>query len=280
MQLPSIILDPTKKHDVVWLFDCTNGNPNGDPDAENMPRQDYETNYGYVTDACLKRKIRNFAEANGESIFVREGSALNEAINNAVASVGASKSKPKANEAAAVMCERFFDVRTFGAVMSTGDNAGQVRGAWQVMFGQSIDPISPQSITVTRCAATDTKEGKDNKTMGRKTFIPYGLYRTAAFFNPALARKSGVTSEDLELTYRAMLDCFEFDRSAARGLMATRSLVVFSHTSIWGNAPAHELLESVSVKLKTDEPPRSFSDYSLSLPETLPEGVTMTVLRE
>lgn len=279
MQLPSIILDPTKKHDVVWLFDCTNGNPNGDPDAENMPRQDYETNYGYVTDACLKRKIRNFVEANGESIFVREGSVLNDAIKEATASVGGSKAKPKANEAAAVMCDRFFDVRMFGAVMSTGENAGQVRGAWQVMFGQSLDPISPQSITVTRCAATDAKEGKDNKTMGRKTFIPYGLYRTAAFFNPGLAEKSGVTSADLELMYRAMLDCFEFDRSAARGFMATRSLVVFSHDSRWGNAPAHELLGSVAIGLKAQELPRSFSDYSVSLPVVLPEGVTMTVLR-
>jgi CRISPR-associated protein Csd2 len=161
--------------------------------------------------------------------------------------------------------------------MSTGENAGQVRGAWQVMFGQSLDPVSPQSITVTRCAATDAKEGKDNKTMGRKTFIPYGLYRTAAFFNPGLAEKSGVTSADLELMYRAMLDCFEFDRSAARGFMTTRSLVVFSHDSRWGNAPAHELLESVAVARLVDLP-RAFSDYSVSLPDSQ-EGVTVTVLR-
>jgi CRISPR-associated protein Csd2 len=280
MQFPTIILDPTKKHDIVWLFDVTNGNPNGDPDADNMPREDYETSHGYVTDVCLKRKIRNYAEMRDQMIFVRDGSVLNEAIGEAVKQVGGTKAKPKPSEAAAVMCQRFYDVRMFGAVMSTGENAGQVRGACQVSFATSINPIAAQSITVTRCAATDAKEGKGNKTMGRKTFIPYGLYRSHVFFNPALAKKSGVSSADLELFYAAMLDCFEFDRSAARGEMATRGLWVFSHDSQWGNAPAHVLFGSLGcVKSEGVEVPRSFADYELSEPGGMMEGVTLSRLR-
>jgi CRISPR-associated protein Csd2 len=284
-------LDPTKKHDAILLFDCLDGNPNGDPDAGNQPRIDPQTNQGLVTDACLKRKVRNYVEMVGKDentperykIFVEEGSVLNEKIRRAYVAVGLPEKEGTPEQQVQVakwMQQNFYDLRMFGAVLSTGLKAGQVWGPMQVSFARSIDPIFPQSVSITRCAATTEKEGKDNKTMGRKEVLPYGLYKSHVFYNPHLAEKSGCVTEcDLKLFWEALIKAWEFDRSSARGFMACRGLYIFSHASKYGNAPVHELFDKLQIKSNVAVP-RSFSDYQVVLNDglKLPDGVTLTKL--
>jgi CRISPR-associated protein Csd2 len=307
----------TQRHDFVVLFDVANGNPNGDPDAGNMPRLDPETNHGLVSDVSLKRKIRNFVElAKGEDsgfhIYVREGSILNEQHRKAYVALRPDGDKtakekslnPKSDDEAkalrAFMCQNFYDVRTFGAVMSTGINCGQVRGPVQFAFAQSVEPIVPLEISITRMAATSEKEkaqqqeGSDgngrteNRTMGRKHIVPYGLYRAHGFVSAKLAERTGFDDGDLTLLWQAVENMFEHDRSAARGEMAVRKLIVFRHDSALGNAPAHALFDRVQVGRSIDgefrkvndpaidnrPPARGFNDYQVVIDrDNLPAGV-------
>lgn len=284
-------LDPTKKHDAILLFDCLDGNPNGDPDAGNQPRIDPETRQGLVSDACIKRKIRNYVELVGREepetakykLFVEEGTVLNEKIKRGYIELkykteGVKEGTPEQQEAVTKwMQENFYDIRMFGAVLSTGLKAGQVWGPVQINFARSFDAVLPTSVTVTRCAATEEREGKDNKTMGRKELIPYGLYKSYVFYNPHL-RSEFVTQRDLELLWESLVKTWEFDRSASRGFMACRGLYVFTHEAKYGNAPVHELFDLLSVSL-TEDVPRSFNHYDVQLSETnLPKGVSITRL--
>jgi CRISPR-associated protein Csd2 len=278
------------RYDFVYLFDCKDGNPNGDPDAANAPRIDPQDMHGLVSDVCLKRKIRNFVllakeAAPGYGIFVQQGSVLNERIAETHKSLGhdvdAKSEKKKATRdqvasARSEMCKRFFDVRTFGAVMSTGTNAGQVRGPVQVSFSRSLDPILPLDLSITRMAVTEAKEADSpNQTMGRKNLIPYGLYRCHGFISANLARETGFSEADLELLWQSLTLMFDHDRSASRGTMAPQKLVVFKHQTALGNAPAHKLFERVSVKRRsTVEVARAFSDYEVVVDrDNLPTGI-------
>jgi CRISPR-associated protein Csd2 len=278
------------RYDFVYLFDCKDGNPNGDPDAANAPRIDPQDMHGLVSDVCLKRKIRNFVllakeAAPGYGIFVQQGSVLNERIAETHKSLGhdvdAKSEKKKATRdqvasARSEMCKRFFDVRTFGAVMSTGANAGQVRGPVQVSFSRSMDPILPLDLSITRMAVTEAKEADSpNQTMGRKNLIPYGLYRCHGFISANLARETGFSEADLELLWQSLTLMFDHDRSASRGTMAPQKLVVFKHQTALGNAPAHKLFERVSVKRRsTVEVARAFSDYEVVVDrDNLPTGI-------
>jgi CRISPR-associated protein Csd2 len=278
------------RYDFVLLYDVENGNPNGDPDAGNMPRIDPETGYGIVTDVCLKRKIRNYIELvqsdkAGFRIYVKEGTPLNQNHADAYVAVGlksGEKAKPdKVNEARRWMCANFYDVRTFGAVMSTGDNCGQVRGPVQINFSRSLDPIVQQEVTITRQTVTKIEDAEKERTMGRKHIVPYGLYRAEGYVSAKLAndatKGTGFSEEDLGLLWEALVNLFEHDRSAARGKMATRKLVIFKHESDLGNAPAHKLFERVTVqRINGDMPPRSYSDYLICVDqEGLPSGVTI-----
>ncbi len=276
------------RYDFVLLFDVQDGNPNGDPDAGNLPRVDPETGHGLVTDVCLKRKVRNFvqmskAEEKGYGIFVKEKAVLNTLIDLAHEDERVkSKEKGEKTEAARqYMCDRYFDVRTFGAVMSTGKNAGQVRGPVQLTFARSVDPIVQLEHSITRMAvATETEAEKqqgDNRTMGRKFTVPYAVYRCHGFVSAPLATQTGFTEKDLALLWNGLSVMFEHDRSAARGLMTTRALVVFRHESKMGNASAHSLFERVSVRRKEGvSVPRSFSDYEVSVAaDGLPAGVNI-----
>lgn len=277
-----------KKMDFVLLFDCTNGNPNGDPDANNLPRTDPETNMGLVTDVCLKRKIRNYVEAkHGDKspyrIFVKERAVLNSAIAGAYSDLSidlnASDRKEKGkgvgeevDKAREFMCKNYYDVRTFGAVMSTGANAGQVRGAVQMTFSQSLHPIIALEHSITRVAVATDKEsermGGQNKTMGRKYTIPYGLYRAHGFVVPAFAEQTGFSDKDCELFWEAVINMFENDRSAARGFMAVRGLYVFEHLTQYGTMPAQDLFKRIKIMLKDEtNPPRSFEDYTVEIDE-------------
>jgi CRISPR-associated protein Csd2 len=282
----------TSKYDFVLFFDVQDGNPNGDPDAGNLPRVDPETGNGLVTDVCLKRKIRNFVSldrggAKGYDIFVKEKAILNQLIDKAHEDnrVKAKKEKGQQTEAARqVMCETFFDVRAFGAVLTTGKNAGQVRGPVQLTFARSVDPVVAFEHSITRMAVTTEEEAKqqegENRTMGRKSTIPYGLYRGHGFVSAPLAKQTGFGQEDLDLFWRALEQMFEHDRSAARGLMNVRRLVIFRHDSELGSAPASSLFDLVSVGRKDPaRPPRAFADYEVRLPDAarLPKGVTMDV---
>jgi len=284
--------DTTKRHDFVIIFDVTDGNPNGDPDAGNLPRTDPETMQGIVTDVCIKRKVRNYVTlASDNRVYMEDkGVALNAQNRKAFEGIGVEPKKATATErddARAWMCQNFFDVRMFGAVLSTGQkeglNAGQVRGPVQLTFARSVDPVLPQDISITRVAITkeDDREKKETE-MGRKTLIPYGLYIAHGFFSPALAAQTGVTDEDLALFWNSLTNMFEVDRSAARGLMATRGLYVFTHDSALGNAPAHKLFEAVEVVRNEDvEAPRKFTDYDVSVDEDdVPEGVSLNAVVE
>ena len=275
------------RYDFVYLFDVQDGNPNGDPDGDNAPRTDYETGQGLVTDVCLKRKVRNYVQIKmGEDqlnqIFVKEGAVLNNEIKKAYKALDL-KPKEKGKEsdnkdkARQYMCEHYYDIRTFGAVMSTGDNAGQVRGAVQLTFARSIDPVMTSEHTVTRMAVTDEKDKDKERTMGRKATVPYGLYRAHGFISAALARETTFSEDDLALLWEALKNMFDLDRSAARGLMAARRLIVFKHDSDLGNAPAHKLFELVKVEAKDpSRPARSFSDYEITVDESkLPKGVQL-----
>ena len=275
------------RYDFVYLFDVQDGNPNGDPDGDNAPRTDYETGQGLVTDVCLKRKVRNYVQIKmGEDqlnqIFVKEGAVLNNEIKKAYKALDL-KPKEKGKEsdnkdkARQYMCEHYYDIRTFGAVMSTGDNAGQVRGAVQLTFARSIDPVMTSEHTVTRMAVTDEKDKDKERTMGRKATVPYGLYRAHGFISAALARETTFSEDDLDLLWEALKNMFDLDRSAARGLMAARRLIVFKHDDDLGNAPAHKLFELVKVETKDpSRPARAFSDYEITVDESkLPEGVQL-----
>lgn len=310
----------TSRYDFVLLFDVKDGNPNGDPDAGNLPRLDAETGHGLVTDVALKRKVRNYvaltrdqaqgAPTSGQrrfEIYVREKAILNlqhqraysalkldapsggeeeGVVEKAAAKKKATKEKRKGSagdveQARAWMCQNFYDVRTFGAVMSTGTNAGQVRGPVQLTFARSIDPVVSSEHTITRVAvATEAeaeKQGGDNRTMGRKHTVPYGVYRGHGFVSAFLAKQTGFSEEDLELFWKALEQMFEHDRSAARGEMTTRGLIVFKHDSELGNAHAHSLFDRISVRRKDGvQVARSFADYELKIDETnMPSGVKL-----
>jgi len=283
------------RYDFVLLFDVQDGNPNGDPDAGNLPRVDAETGKGLVTDVCLKRKIRNYVGLkHGEQppyeIYVKEKAILNQQHERAYIGIGAEdmlkgdkkrKGGDKVNEARQWMCKNFYDVRTFGAVMSTGVNCGQVRGPIQLTFARSVDPVVTLEHSITRMAvATEAeaeKQDGDNRTMGRKFTVPYGLYCAHGFVSAPLAGQTGFSEDDLSLLWESLNNMFEHDRSAARGLMSTRKLVVFKHESNMGNAPAHALFERVQATLKGGvTAPRSFSDYDVKVNKAeLPNGVSI-----
>lgn len=287
------------RYEFVIFFDVENGNPNGDPDAGNMPRIDPETGYGIVTDVCLKRKIRNYVETvrdgvPGYRIYVKDSVPLNRSDAEACAYLGvepdekslkaAKKKDDKLDEKLRnFMCENFFDIRTFGAVMTTfvkgALNCGQVRGPVQLGFARSIDPILPQEVTITRVAITTEADAEKKGTeMGRKYIVPYALYRAEGYVSANLARKvTGFSEDDLKLLWDAILNMFEHDHSAARGKMAVRELIVFRHDSELGNAPAHKLFELVHAAKRNEEltAPRSYSDYAVTVDEArLPAGVT------
>ena len=308
----------SRRHDFVLIFDVKNGNPNGDPDAGNLPRLDPETNHGLVSDVCLKRKVRNYVELAraGEDryhIYVQEGAILNEkhrkayvAIRNDDNSKTATKLNPNAKTDEDVklrdwMCTNFFDVRTFGAVMSTNINCGQVKGPVQMTFATSVEPILPVEISITRMAATNEAEQKkraegaeesdvrtDNRTMGRKHIVPYGLYVAHGFISAGFAKKTGFSESDLDLLFESLQNMFEHDRSAARGEMTTRRLIAFRHENTLGMAPAHRLFERIRIGRSVDgewravddrglgnlAPARKFSDYLIEIDrETMPSGI-------
>lgn len=288
------------RYDFVVYFDVENGNPNGDPDAGNMPRIDPETGYGIVTDVCLKRKVRNYVETvkeddPGFDIYVKDGSILNVNDARAFEALGIDakdikklkKDDPELDEKIRdFMCATFYDVRTFGAVMTTfvkaSLNCGQVRGPVQLGFARSVDPIMPQEVTITRVAITTEADALSKDTeMGRKFIVPYGLYRAEGFVSANLARKTtGFDEEDLALLWKAILNMFENDRSAARGMMAVRKLIIFKHDSELGEAPAWRLFKLVNVQRKPEiVAPRSFEDYQFCVDtDHLPQGVTCQIM--
>ncbi len=281
------------RYDFVLFFDVKDGNPNGDPDAGNLPRIDAETGMGLVTDVCLKRKVRNYVQLTrdtekGYEIFIKEKAILNDLIEKKYAELGIDlkaapqdsadgKKRNKEDKAQGgevekgrkAMCASYYDVRAFGAVMSTGPNAGQVRGPIQLTFARSVEPVVSLEHSITRMAIATREEAEkqsgDNRTMGRKYTIPYGLYRTTGFVSANLANQTGFSSDDLELFWKALNDMFEHDRSAARGLMSTRRLIIFEHQSALGNKPAHELFDRITVQHTGITPAREFSDFSIVL---------------
>lgn len=296
------------RYDFILVFDVKDGNPNGDPDAGNLPRMDAETGQGLVTDVCLKRKVRNYiqlikpSEA-GYDIFIKEKAILNQNIEKAYSALEIDLAKPPADvsdgktrktggqgqgsevqRARDKMCMNFFDIRAFGAVMSTGANAGQVRGPIQLTFGRSVDPVVTMEHSITRMAvATEAeaeKQSGDNRTMGRKNTIPYGVYVAYGFVSPALAAQTGFSDDDLNIFWKALTEMFEHDHSAARGMMATQKLIVFKHDSALGNAPAHKLFGRVKVELKDkSKPARDISDYVISIDQaSLPNGIQVVEL--
>ena len=283
-------MEPIKnRYEFVVLFDVENGNPNGDPDAGNMPRVDPETAHGIVTDVCLKRKIRNFVELTQDdkskyNILIKADKALNSKFTAAYEALDLAKGKKGANtddveKAKAFICANYFDVRTFGAVMSTGDDqCGTVRGPVQINFARSINPVFIQDITITRQAKTtvDRKAVGDTE-MGKKSLLPYALYRAEGFVSAMIAQKvTGFSEEDLEILWTAIINMFEHDRSAARGKMCVRKLYVFKHDSEIGNAPAQVLFEKINIKVSDDvSVPRHFSDYEISVDSQMPNGVTL-----
>jgi CRISPR-associated protein Csd2 len=278
-------MELSKRYDFVLFFDVKDGNPNGDPDAGNLPRVDAESGHGLVTDVCLKRKVRNYVGlVKGEQppyeIYVKEKAVLNSQHERAYKALGIDLSEDKGKrkggdkvEAAKQwMCKNFFDVRTFGAVMALEVNCGQVRGPVQLTFSRSVDPVVGLEHSITRMAVATQREaekqGGDNRTMGRKFTIPYGLYRAHGFVSAPLARQTGFSQEDMDLFWEALENMFEHDRSAARGLMSSRRLIIFEHSSLMGNKPVHELFDRVECKRNTEGPARDFSDYVVKLDGT------------
>jgi CRISPR-associated protein Csd2 len=289
------------RYDFVYLFDVVNGNPNGDPDAGNRPRVDPDTGRGLVTDVCLKRKIRNYValakgDTTGFAIYMAEKAILNNSNLKAWTEQGIEPEKkgdysrlPKDEENARRitkwMCDNFFDIRAFGAVMSTDKNAGQVRGPIQITFAESLDPVSPLEISITRSSVTNARDAEKERTMGNKYIVPYGLYRAHGFISARLAndarKGTGFSEEDLALLWRALAEMFDHDRSAARGEMTARGLIVFEHESDLGNAPATKLFDRVRVERvrSAEGPPRTFSDYAVTVDhENLPAGVKVLQL--
>lgn len=287
----------TNRYEFIYLYDVKNGNPNGDPDNGNAPRMDFETQHGWVSDVCLKRKIRNYiclsetkedgTPKDGFDIYVKERSVLNVTHQKAYDALGlkiekktkAQEKNDMADSARQWMCQTYFDVRMFGAVMTTGVNCGQVRGPVQLAFGSSIDPIVPQEQSLTRMAVTTEAESENqdgsNRTMGRKDIIPYGLYRTHGFISAPFAAQTGFSEEDLELLFKSFENMLDHDHSAARGEMSPRALIVFKHDDKLGNAPSSKLFEAVTVQKKDGiEVPRSFSDYDISIDHSaIPKSV-------
>ncbi len=289
-------MELTKRYDFVLFFDVKDGNPNGDPDAGNLPRIDPETGEGLVTDVCLKRKVRNYVglvknDQPPYEIYIKEKAILNNTNKRAYVSLGVDLEKDtakrkggdKIEEAKAWMCQNFFDIRTFGAVMTTKINCGQVRGPVQLTFARSVDPVFTAEHSITRMAVTTeeeaVKQSGDNRTMGRKFTIPYGLYKAHGFISPSLANQTGFSVEDLSLLWESLLKMFDVDRSAARGMMATQRLVIFEHESLYGDKPVQDLFSRVSVSRKDiDSPARSFSDYEICL-DGAPLAETMTLVK-
>jgi len=279
------------RYEFVLFYDVENGNPNGDPDAGNMPRIDPETSFGLVSDVCIKRKIRNYvtlARENEEryEIYVQEGSVLNQQHAKAYKAKGLDpkvelkSSKIAEEKLKEFMCDNFYDIRTFGAVMTTKVNCGQVRGPVQLAFSRSIDPIVPQEITITRMAVTKEEDLEKERTMGRKHIVNYALYRLEGFISAPLAQQTGFSEEDLALLWEALINMFDHDRSAARGKMSSRKLFVFKHDSKMGNAPANKLFDCITAKkIDAMAPPRAFTDYKVSLnSEAVPQGVVVSEL--
>ena len=288
-------LDPSVRHEFVLLFDVTDGNPNGDPDAGNLPRVDPETRQGLVTDVALKRKLRNYVDARKGAeerykIYVQQGAILNDRHQRAYTALEKDPKKvtPKEiSEARRWMCENFYDIRAFGAVMSTEVNCGQVRGPIQLTFARSADPILGLDISITRVAVTKPGEGRESDeessfgTMGRKAFVPYGLYRAHGFYVPSYAEDTGFDAHDLALFWEALVNMWDLDRSASRGLTACQQVFVFSHDSPLGSAPAHKLFQRIDVKRKDNErAPRTFSDYEVVVSDGLPSSVELHRLIE
>ncbi len=282
------------RYEFVIIFDVENGNPNGDPDAGNMPRVDPETGCGLVTDVCIKRKIRNYVDVvkegePGYGIYIKSGVQLKKNDKKAYEYLeikeedikNEKKNSPDIDvKIRDFMCKNFYDIRTFGAVMATFVhaklNCGQVRGPVQLGFAHSVDPIMPQEITITRCAVTDDKETEKNNTMGNKFIVPYGLYVAEGYVSANLASKvTGFSDDDLELLWQAILNMFEFDHAAARGKMAVRQLIIFKHDSELGNAPAYKLFETIKINRKDGvKIPRKYSDYKVEVAQSeIPEGV-------
>lgn len=292
------VLNPEVRHEFVLLFDVTNGNPNGDPDAGNLPRVDPETGYGLVTDVALKRKVRNYVDAlrgteERFKIYVQQGAILNNQNARAYAALGKDPKKDKTQKdisaAREWMCSNFFDIRAFGAVMSTEVNAGQVRGPVQFTFARSISPILGLDFAITRVALTNPDKKQDasdetarSGTMGRKAFVPYGLYMAHGFYVPTFAADTGFDGDDLKVLWQALENMWDLDRSASRGLTACRGLYVFSHDSKLGNAPAHKLLGRITIEARNEDlAPREFADYAVTVDDAnLPQGVTLTRLVE
>jgi CRISPR-associated protein Csd2 len=282
--------DLKNRIDFVYLFDVQDGNPNGDPDAGNLPRIDAETGMGLVTDVCLKRKVRNYAQTkkrlvDGYDIFIKEKAVLNDEIDKAYDDdkVKSADENHKISNARDFMCKKYYDVRTFGAVMSTGKNAGQVRGPIQLTFSRSVGPISPTEHSITRLAVAriqdaDKQKG-DNHTMGRKSTVPYGLYVCHGFVSANLAKQTGFSEEDLQLFWDALKNMFDEDHSAARGLMTAQKLIVFRHDSELGNVQASKLFDLVKIEKLIDSPARKFADYKVTIDkDNLPANVTLEEL--
>lgn len=274
------------RYDFVMLFDVENGNPNGDPDAGNSPRVDAETSYGYITDVCLKRKIRNYVELcksgeEGYQILIKPDRSLNSKFSAAYEAEGLIKKQKGKNvddvkKARDYMCKHYFDVRTFGAVMSTGDDpCGIVRGPVQINFARSISPVNIQEVTITRQARTTEDRQETGETeMGKKSIIPYALYRAEGYISAALANKmTDLTEDDVELLWSAIINMFEHDHSAARGKMSMRKLYVFKHENILGNCPSQLLFDKIKVSETEHVPPRRFEDYRIEVDEAVPSGV-------
>lgn len=279
------------RFDFVYIFDVQDGNPNGDPDAGNLPRIDAETGMGLVTDVCLKRKVRNYVQvakqlSYGYDIFIKEKAVLNDEIDKShddseVKNIKDAKEKTAA--ARRFMCKNYYDIRTFGAVMSTGKNAGQVRGPIQLTFARSVDSVATAEHSITRVAVATSgeaeKQNGENHTMGRKATIPYGLYVCHGFISANLAKQTGFSEEDLQLFWEALKNMFDIDRSAARGLMSAQKLIVFKHDSVLGNAPANKLFDLIKIEKNTYSAPRSFKDYNVSIDKnSVPAGVTVEEL--
>ncbi|APB33680.1 CRISPR-associated Csh2 family protein [Gloeomargarita lithophora Alchichica-D10] len=283
-------LDPKKRHDAVLLIDITDGNPNGDPDAGNQPRIDPETRQGLMTDSCIKRKLRNYVQVVGEGeeglhILIEDGAVLRDRFEPAFDALKITKVKktsPKREEQlqlSAWLQARYWDLRLFGGVLESELRAGQVWGPVQISIARSIDPILPMTMTITRCASSNLQEGKDQKTMGKKELIPYGLYRAYITYSPHRAPES-LTSEDLKLLWTALADCWDMDRSSGRSLNC-RGLYVFTHDNKYGNAPAHRLFEHITTRIQRKEgvdAPRQFSDYQVTIDEPNFNGITLKKL--
>ena len=270
--------------DFVYIFDVQDGNPNGDPDAGNLPRVDAETGMGLVTDVCLKRKVRNYVQVaknceNGYDIFIKEKAVLDNLVEKAYdfSEVTSAAKEDKKNVAKKVMCNYYYDIRTFGAVIATSGKQDQVRGPIQMTFARSIDEIATLEHSITRMAVTKEADLEKERTMGRKATVPYGLYVCHGFVSANLAKQTGFSEEDLELFWEALKNMFDIDRSAARGLMSAQKLIVFKHDSVLGNAPANKLFDLVKVEKKCEDAPRKFADYIVTIPDQsqLPTGVSI-----